>query len=310
MKYTFSEYRAREKKNEKLRLDLVDAYDMVKKLIQAEMTVTTQAETHSEMKKHYDNVIKGIDSNLAKLNLYVEQNLPLLVKEQYALGQYWAALNLQSEYGINVTRQPDSFSKIDEYAIRSVLEETFHALDSARAGVLSNSRAIINNELNNAVLQNLISGESMKTASDKLAERFISKGLDSITMKNGRSMDILHYARTKLHTATMKAHNKGTELLMLEDGFCYVTYSDHKTSCSKCNAVVKKGGKRNIYSIDPRVTTLPDGTPVKSITELPNGGEYIHENCRHVKKPFIPEYEDISNFNTLKENDEEKKEDA
>ncbi|MFJ7369351.1 phage minor capsid protein [Lysinibacillus sp. NPDC098008] len=304
--YSLAEYNRRSKQAEDIHQSLVKAYETSRIYIQMQLmqSASFDIENTDKLRTRNEQLLLNINNALDKLKEYENQNLPQLLLERHSLGKYWALFNLQQS-GIVLPDTSQRFTKIDEYAISNVVNQTMQSMEAARAGVISNATYNMQTTLNEAVLRNLITGKSLKDSGPELAELLKAKGIDSITKKNGVQMDLVEYAKSKLHQGVMVAHNKGTEAMLLDEEIYFVTYTTHKTECETCKKEVFSGGKKVVYSIHPDITELEDGRKVKYLGNTKGGSGQIHFKCRHVLVPFVVEFEDPDNFATTGKDEKE-----
>lgn len=288
--YTYKDYRRIEKENENMKQDLIRAYEMSKQSMLAELGKIKVGELMDDnlaMTEHYNQIIMQIDAITANLNAMTGDVLNELIPRQYALGQMNAAIGL-GQAGVATTISAGTFAIVDQNAVRSIITDTYEDLARSNTTMSSFFKRTLRNITKDSVLKNVISGDPVKFSSEQLKEKMLAEGFKGFVKKNGAKIDVDDYAKLVLHTKVMQAHNDGTAIFMMQEGFDLVQISDHKTACKTCGKYEKK-----IYSLSGTSEEYP---PVSSI---PNGGPPFHPRCRHTYRPYISKFHDGTLDNPL-----------
>lgn len=283
--YTYNSYRKMERENENMKNDLIRAYELAKQQMLAElgqMQMNGLMDDDMNFTAHYEQIMAQIDAITEGLNQMTGDVLEELIPRQYALGQMNAVMGLQSA-GVTATLPAGTFAIVDQNAVRSIVTDTFEDLARSNSTMNDFMKRTIRNLAKDAVMANVINGTPVKLSSEQLRDRMLAEGFKGYVKKNGAKIEVDEYAKLVLHTKTMQAHNDGTAIFMMQEGFDLVRISEHKTSCKTCG---KYEGK--IYSLSGTSKEYP------AISSIPNGGPPFHPRCRHTYRPYISKFFDGS----------------
>lgn len=124
---------------------------------------------------------------------------------------------------------------------------------------------------------------SLEKAIDMATKDFLNKGIDCITYKNGRKVNIASYAEMAVRTSNQRAMLMGEGTKRAEYGIHTVCSSIHSNTCQLCLAWQGKVLIDDVYSGG----TKEDGSYPLLSTAMAEG--FLHANCRHHPTTFFPD---------------------
>ncbi len=201
---------------------------------------------------------------------------------------------------INI-KMPVDLSPIEQKVWDKVLEpkvETFFRINDKRFKALTDA---INNDIkkaNTAILRHMddvyrqtiykaqvfynTGNVGLEKAVDMATKDFLAKGIDAVTYKDGKRVNIASYAEMALRTANHRAYLMGEGNSRKEMGLFLVLVSTHMTACELCVPWqglvliddVYSGGKKEDGSYPLLSTAMTKGL--------------LHPNCRHNMSTYFP----------------------
>lgn len=123
---------------------------------------------------------------------------------------------------------------------------------------------------------------SLEKAVDMATKDFLNKGIDCITYKNGRKVNIASYAEMAVRTSNQRAMLMGEGAKRAEFGIHTVCSAIHGNTCPLCLAWQGKVLIDDVYSGG----TKEDGNYPLLSTAMAAG--FLHANCRHHPTTFFP----------------------
>ncbi len=124
---------------------------------------------------------------------------------------------------------------------------------------------------------------SLEKAIDMATQDFLNKGIDCITYKNGRKVNITSYAEMCIRTANQRAMLMGDGAKRDEYGIHTVCSAIHSNTCPLCLEWQGKVLIDDVYSSGSK----EDGLYPLLSTAMKAG--FLHVNCRHHPTTFFPE---------------------
>ncbi|MEK5280362.1 phage minor capsid protein [Paenibacillus sp. FSL H7-0735] len=166
------------------------------------------------------------------------------------------------------------FAKPNLHLVQATLNEVNTYLKRASEGIPPQIKATINKLVNDKVIKQSISGQSLNRAVKEMVKEIEDKGIKMVTTSK-RRYDIKTYSRMILRTESRYMHTQAVKQRTEELGYLYVRISSHPNPSKACEPYegkiyyVGKNPKDNFLN----KTHLDDVTGVKKL---------FHPNCKHV----------------------------
>lgn len=176
----------------------------------------------------------------------------------------------------------DVFFRLNDDKFNTLMETVDNDLKEANKAVLRRMDDVYRQTLFKAQVHYNTGTVSLDKAIDMATEDFLSKGIDAITYKDGKKVNIASYAEMALRTANHRAYLMAEGKRRQELGIPFVVVSAHATSCELCLPWqgliliddVYSGGKKE------------DGHyPLLSIAMK---AKLLHPQCRHNLSTYFP----------------------
>lgn len=176
----------------------------------------------------------------------------------------------------------DVFFRSNDNKFKALMETVENDFRKANAAVLRRMDDVYKQTIFKAQVHYNQGAVSLDKAIDMATEDFLNKGIDAITYKDGKRVNIASYAEMALRTANHRAYLMGEGKRRQELGIPFVVVSAHATSCELCLPWqgliliddVYSGGKKE-YG------------PYPLLSEAMKAG-FLHPNCRHNLSTYFP----------------------
>ena len=169
---------------------------------------------------------------------------------------------------------------IHKEAVSAINDDTILDLKAAIRTAKENAILSIDNtlaEVKEDIKNGVISGETRKIVSQRVASAFAKKGLTSFVTKDGKNLPLDFYARTVVKTKTRQAHTTGAVNRYIENDVHLVKIDEHHPTCHVC---------ARYQGLVVSLTGNQDGFPNVKEVPLPP----YHPNCEHTIRPFVIEF--------------------
>ena len=168
-----------------------------------------------------------------------------------------------------------SFFRINDNKLNALIETVEKDFKNANAAVLRRMDDVYRQTIFKAQVHYNQGAITLDKAIDMATEGFLSKGIDAITYKDGKKVNIASYAEMALRTANHRAYLMGEGKKRQEIGLSLVIVSAHATSCELCVPWqgliliddVYSGGKQEDGQYPLLSKAMEEG--------------FLHPNCRH-----------------------------
>lgn len=128
----------------------------------------------------------------------------------------------------------DVFFRGNDKKFNALIEAVENDFNNANVAVLRRMDDIYRQTIFKAQVYYNQGTVSLDKAIDMATEDFLDKGIDAITYKDGKKVNIASYAEMALRTANHRAYLMGEGKKRQEIGIPFVVVSAHATSCELC----------------------------------------------------------------------------
>jgi vacuolar-type H+-ATPase subunit H len=226
-------------------------------------------------------MLEQVEKQLARLDQQAKEWAESVIPQAYQAGLE----NVNSSLGkliLDADTTQSNFAQLHTEAITALVLDTLDDLHEANTHTRNNIRQVVNRAVDNAVLQKIAQGQTVRECKKAIISDLLAKGIEGVEGKSGRVMTLDAYAGLVARGRTREATNMATVNQLTALGRDLVKLSSHKTACPIC--AVLQGRVFSISGKDPRYPPL----------SMAFSGPYsnIHPNCSHVLEPYIEELAD------------------
>lgn len=176
----------------------------------------------------------------------------------------------------------DTFFRANDNKFNALLETVDNDFRNANAAVLRRMDDIYRQTLFKTQVYYNQGTVGLDKAVDMATNDFLNKGIDAITYKDGKRVNIASYAEMALRTANHRAYLMGEGRKRQKIGLSLVVVSAHATSCKLCVPWQGKILIDDVYSGGKK----EDG-PYPLLSEAMRKN-FLHPNCRHNLSTYFP----------------------
>lgn len=192
-----------------------------------------------------------------------------------------------------------SFFKINEDKVFSLIKSVKGDLHNANHAALRKMDDIYRQTIFKSQMYVVNGAMTVNQAVDMATKDFLDKGINCITYKNGRKVNISSYAEMSIRTANQRVTLMGEGIKRDEYGVHTVITSNHTNTCPLC---LPWQGRVLIDDVYSKGSSKEGRYPL--LSEAMAIG-FLHPNCRHHPTTFFPGINEIPKPLT-----EEEKQDA
>ncbi len=223
------------------------------------------------------NFTKG-QENTEKLIDEVKIKFPENIKEPQTVREYIA-----KELGKKTTPQvEENFFGINEKKLNALQETVTNDLKKAQMSVLRKMDDVYRQIIFKTHVYLQSGTKTINQAIDMATKDFLEKGINSITYKNGKQVNITSYVEMCLRTASQRATFLGEGKKRDEYGIHLVVVTAHANTCKMCEPWQGKVLIDDIFCHG----TKNDGD--YSLLSEAIGKGFLHPNCRHTLATYFP----------------------
>lgn len=176
----------------------------------------------------------------------------------------------------------ENFFGINDKKLNAVIDEMQGTFSNSKGLVLRKMEDVYRETVNGSVIEMAAGTTTINKSVDDVIKDFLRKGIDCITYKDGKRVNIASYAEMYLRTANQRASLVAQGKVRDELGVYTVIVTQHAMCCEAC---LKWQGKVLIDDVftslskdDAQQMSLDLGYPLLS-TAIEEG--LFHPNCRH-----------------------------
>ncbi|MBY2477618.1 EndoU domain-containing protein [Clostridioides difficile] len=192
-----------------------------------------------------------------------------------------------------------SFFKINEDKVFSLIKSVKGDLHNANHAALRKMNDVYRQTIFKSQMYVVNGAMTVNQAVDMATKDFLDKGINCITYKNGRKVNISSYAEMSIRTANQRVTLMGEGIKRDEYGVHTVITSNHTNTCPLC---LPWQGRVLIDDVYSKGSSKEGRYPL--LSEAMAIG-FLHPNCRHHPTTFFPGINEIPKPLT-----EEEKQDA
>lgn len=228
------------------------------------------------------SMLQQVEEQLARLDKQAKEWAEKVIPEAYQCGIETA----NSALGKLILNDGDidqsNFAQLHTEAIKALVLDTLDDLSEANNHTRNNIRQVVKRAVDNAVLQKLAQGQTVRECKKAIIADLTDKGIEGVEGKPGQTMALDAYAALVARSRTREATNMATMNQLTVRGRDLVRVSRHNTSCPICAPL-----QGRVYSISGKDLRYP---PLSMAFDGPYSN--IHPNCSHVLEPYIEELAD------------------
>lgn len=192
-----------------------------------------------------------------------------------------------------------SFFKINEDKVFNLIKSVKGDLHNANHAALRKMDDVYRQTIFKSQMYVVNGAMTVNQAVDMATKDFLDKGINCITYKNGRKVNISSYAEMSIRTANQRVTLMGEGIKRDEYGVHTVITSNHTNTCPLC---LPWQGRVLIDDVYSKGSSKEGRYPL--LSEAMSLG-FLHPNCRHHPTTFFPDINEIPKPLT-----EEEKQDA
>lgn len=216
--------------------------------------------------------------NFEKLINEVNIQFPKDIKEPQTVREYIA-----KELGKKATLQvEDKFFGVNEKKLNALQETVTKDLKKAQYSVLRKMDDVYRQTIFKTHVYLQSGAKTINQAIDMATKDFLEKGINSITYKDGKQVNIASYAEMCLRTASQRATFLGEGKKRDEYGIHLVVVTAHANTCKMCEPWQGKVLIDDIFSHGTK-----DYGDYPLLSEAVGKG-FLHPNCRHTLATYFP----------------------
>ena len=216
--------------------------------------------------------------NTEKLIDEVKIKFPENIKELQTVREYIA-----KELGKKATPQvEENFFGINEKKLNALQETVTNDLKKAQMSVLRKMDDVYRQTIFKTHVYLQSGAKTINQAIDMATKDFLEKGINSITYKDGKQVNIASYAEMCLRTASQRATFLGEGKKRDEYGIHLIVVTAHANTCKMCEPWQGKVLIDDIFSHG----TKDDGDYPLLSEAVVKG--FLHPNCRHTLATYFP----------------------
>lgn len=191
------------------------------------------------------------------------------------------------------------FYQVNNRQLRALIDETNGYLINAENAILRRTEDAYREIIFKANVGFQTGSLTVWQAVDVASKDFLSKGINCIRYRDGRTVNIASYAEMCLRTANTKAYLAGEGTMREEWGIHTVYVSSHGACSNICRPFQGRVYIDNVYSGGYE----GESNKYPSLSSAMAGGLF-HPNCKHTVSTFFEDINEVPNEPTRAETEE------
>lgn len=176
----------------------------------------------------------------------------------------------------------ETFFRINDKKFKALTDAINNDIKKANTAILRHMDDVYRQTIYKAQVFYNTGNVGLEKAVDMATKDFLAKGIDAVTYKDGKRVNIASYAEMALRTANHRAYLMGEGNSRKEMGLFLVLVSTHMTACELC--VPWQG----LVLIDDVYSGGEKGdAPYQTLSHAIDEG-LLHVNCRHNMGTYFP----------------------
>lgn len=213
----------------------------------------------------------------------VKVDVPYDISEKQKIREY-ISTNLGKS--VNIPEE-NSFFGVNEKKLNALQDVVKNDLKKGQYSVLSRMDDVYRQTIFKTQVYLQSGTKTINQAIDMATKDFLDKGINSITYKDGKRVNISSYAEMCLRTANQRATFLGEGSKRDEYGIHLVVVSAHANTCEKCEAWQGKVLIDDVFSHPSKEYIKENISKYKLLSEAIQSG-LLHPNCRHTLATYFP----------------------
>ena len=235
------------------------------------------------IKNKSKNNVQDFKNHTKKISPNVVKNLSIEFPEDISEKGY-----------INEPKENQFFSMNDK-KLKALQESVNNDIKKANATVLRKMDDVYRQTIYKTHVYLQSGAVSLNQAIDMATKDFLNTGINSITYKDGKHVNIASYVEMCLRTASHRATLLGEGKKRDEYGIYTVVVSAHANTCPMCAVWQGKVLIDDVFSNPTEEYLQENKGKYKLLSEAIDAG-LLHVNCRHTLTTYFP---DITNLPTV-----------
>ncbi|MDU6984247.1 MAG: phage minor capsid protein [Terrisporobacter othiniensis] len=235
------------------------------------------------IKNKSKNNVQDFKNHTKKISPNVVKNLSIEFPEDISEKGY-----------INEPKENQFFSMNDK-KLKALQESVNNDIKKANATVLRKMDDVYRKTIYKTHVYLQSGAVSLNQAIDMATKDFLNTGINSITYKDGKHVNIASYVEMCLRTASHRATLLGEGKKRDEYGIYTVVVSAHANTCPMCAVWQGKVLIDDVFSNPTEEYLQENKGKYKLLSEAIDAG-LLHVNCRHTLTTYFP---DITNLPTV-----------
>lgn len=288
------------------KLRALNKYRQENKLIMDKHIGSIEEDVNKELESNYNKGLNRISNVINKLKSLFTKNKSKNKVQDFKNHTKKispnAVKNLSIEFPEDISEKAyinepkeSQFFGMNDKKLNALQESVNNDIKKANATVLRKMDDVYRQTIYKTHVYLQSGAVSLNQAIDMATKDFLSTGINSITYKDGKQVNIASYVEMCLRTASHRATLLGEGKKRNEYGIYTVVVSAHANTCPMCAAWQGKILIDDVFSNPSEEYLQENKVKYKLLSEAIDAG-LLHVNCRHTLTTYFP---DITNLPTV-----------